>query len=66
VLGGKYTALRGLTSLRGIKVKRPPGPHSASAREPKRSIRMLDILLVALGIALFGLTVGYAYACDWL
>jgi hypothetical protein len=27
---------------------------------------MLDILLIALGIGLFALTVGYAYACERL
>jgi len=27
---------------------------------------MLDIVLIGLGIALFALTLGYAYACDWL
>ncbi|MCK9918324.1 hypothetical protein MXD81_55300 [Microbacteriaceae bacterium K1510] len=31
-----------------------------------RSDPMLDIVLVGLGIALFALTLGYAYACDWL
>jgi len=27
---------------------------------------MLDILLIGLGLGLFALTVGYAYACDRL
>ncbi|WP_257730477.1 hypothetical protein [Rhodoplanes sp. Z2-YC6860] len=31
-----------------------------------RSIPMLDIILLALGLGLFALTVGYAYACERL
>jgi hypothetical protein len=31
-----------------------------------RSIQMLDLTLLALGLAFFVLTVGYAYACDRL
>jgi hypothetical protein len=31
-----------------------------------RSIQMLDVILVALGLGFFALSVGYAYACDWL
>jgi hypothetical protein len=27
---------------------------------------MLDLLLLGLGFVLFVLSVGYAYACDWL
>jgi len=27
---------------------------------------MLDIVLVAAGLAFFGLTVGYAALCEWL
>ena len=31
-----------------------------------RSIQMLDIILLALGLGLFALTVGYTYACERL
>jgi hypothetical protein len=31
-----------------------------------RSIQMLDVILLALGLAFFALSVGYAYACDHL
>jgi hypothetical protein len=27
---------------------------------------MLDIILVAIGLGFFALSVGYALACDWL
>jgi len=27
---------------------------------------MLDIIMLALGLGFFVLSVGYAYACDWL
>jgi hypothetical protein len=30
------------------------------------SMQMLDILMLALGLAFFALTVGYAFACDRL
>ena len=28
--------------------------------------QMLDVILLVIGLAMFGLTVGYAYACDRL
>jgi hypothetical protein len=31
-----------------------------------RSIPMLDVILLALGLGFFAVTVGYAYACDRL
>jgi len=33
---------------------------------PPRSIPMLDIILLATGLAFFVVSVGYAYACDRL
>jgi hypothetical protein len=30
------------------------------------SIQMLDVLLLALGLGFFVLTIGYAYACEQL
>jgi hypothetical protein len=30
------------------------------------SIQMLDLLMVAIGLAFFALSVGYAYACERL
>jgi len=27
---------------------------------------MLDVVMLALGLGFFVLSVGYAYACDWL
>jgi hypothetical protein len=29
-------------------------------------LQMLDVMLLALGLAFFALTIGYAYACDRL
>jgi hypothetical protein len=31
-----------------------------------RSIEMLDLILLALGLGFFVLSIGYAYACDRL
>ena len=31
-----------------------------------RSIQMLDIIMLGLGLGFFALSVGYAYACDQL
>ena len=31
-----------------------------------RSIQMMDIIMLALGLAFFALSVGYAIACDQL
>jgi hypothetical protein len=31
-----------------------------------RSIKMLDIIMLGLGLGFFALSVGYAYACDQL
>jgi hypothetical protein len=33
---------------------------------PKESIQMLDLMLLALGLGFFVLSIGYAYACDRL
>jgi len=27
---------------------------------------MLDVIMLVLGLGLFALSIGYAYACDWL
>jgi hypothetical protein len=32
----------------------------------RRELLMLDVILVALGLGFFALSVGYAYACDRL
>jgi SNF family Na+-dependent transporter len=31
-----------------------------------RSIQMMDLVLLALGLAFFALSIGYAYACERL
>jgi hypothetical protein len=36
------------------------------SRTPGREHTMLDVVLLALGLGLFALSVGYAYACDRL
>ena len=33
---------------------------------PLRSIQMLDVIMLALGLGFFALSVGYAFACDRL
>ncbi|MGL4264187.1 MAG: hypothetical protein ACRCTX_21420 [Afipia sp.] len=33
---------------------------------PPRNIQMLDIIMLALGLGFFVLSIGYAYACDRL
>ena len=38
----------------------------AGARVPLRSIQMLDLIMLAMGLGFFALTIGYAYACDRL
>jgi hypothetical protein len=37
-----------------------------TARYLARSNEMLDVILVGLGLGFFVLSVGYAFACDWL
>jgi hypothetical protein len=34
--------------------------------QPVRRTAMLDLILLAVGLALFALSVGYAYACERL
>jgi hypothetical protein len=36
------------------------------ATSTHRSISMLDIVMLAIGLGFFALTVGYAFACDRL
>jgi hypothetical protein len=33
---------------------------------PKGSIQMLDLIMLAIGLGFFALSIGYAYACDRL
>jgi hypothetical protein len=37
-----------------------------AARRTQRRRQMLDLILIALGLGFFALSVGYAYACDRL
>jgi len=39
---------------------------STAHRAHDRSTTMLDVILLALGLGLFALSIGYAYACDRL
>lgn len=40
-------------------------PADSNGRAAKE-YSMLDIIMLALGLGFFVLSVGYAYACDWL
>lgn len=35
-------------------------------RRPKEHSDMLDVIVLAMGVAFFALSIGYAYACDRL
>jgi hypothetical protein len=35
-------------------------------RRPRGSCRMLDLILIALGLGFFALSIAYVYACDRL
>jgi SNF family Na+-dependent transporter len=37
-----------------------------SLRHLRKGATMLDVILLALGLAFFALSIGYAYACDRL
>jgi hypothetical protein len=42
---------------------------ASAANEHRRAAKehsMLDVIVLALGLGFFALSVGYAYACDWL
>jgi hypothetical protein len=38
----------------------------ARATACQKGIRMMDLLMLAIGLGLFALSVGYAYACERL
>jgi hypothetical protein len=38
----------------------------ARATRPHRSTPMLDLIMLAIGLGFFALSVGYAYACERL
>jgi hypothetical protein len=42
------------------------GIHACCASQLRKEQLMLDILMLALGLGFFVLTVGYAYACERL
>ncbi len=50
--------------MRRDSSEKAPVTHDAVAQP--RSIQMLDFVMLALGLGFFVLSVGYAYACDWL
>jgi len=33
---------------------------------PRGTSIMLDVIVLAIGLVFFALSIGYAYACDWL
>jgi hypothetical protein len=37
-----------------------------SDRKPQGAHLMLDVIMLALGLGFFALSIGYAYACEWL
>jgi hypothetical protein len=39
---------------------------TGSYRRPRGSCRMLDLILIALGLGFFALSIAYVYACDRL
>jgi hypothetical protein len=44
-----------------------PGPVSTGHGELRNgAIQMLDVIMLAIGLAFFALSVGYAYACERL
>ena len=45
---------------------RVPQAQNGAARRVQRSKQMLDVILIALGLGFFALSVGYVYACDRL
>ena len=45
---------------------RSPEKCCSEAKGETRSISMMDILMLALGLAFFALAIGYTYACERL
>ncbi|NVN87810.1 MAG: hypothetical protein HXX15_17165 [Rhodopseudomonas sp.] len=45
--------------------RQPDTPFQPAITEPKER-PMLDIIMLAIGLGLFALSVGYAYGCEWL
>lgn len=41
-------------------------PTANDRRRAAKEHSMLDVIMLALGLGFFALSVGYAYACDWL
>ena len=45
---------------------RPPSAFRPTGKFFARSIPMMDVVLLAIGIVFFALSIGYVYACDRL
>jgi hypothetical protein len=56
--------LRGLDSNQDCTP--PLGIRTNSAASAARSISMLDVVMLAIGLVFFALSIGYVYACDRL
>jgi hypothetical protein len=52
--------------VRASGIGRRVAPHRRARRYPPRSIKMLDLVMLALALGFFALSVGYTIACDRL
>jgi hypothetical protein len=52
--------------LRHIKAGTAGGVVNQPPARAQRSTSMLDVIMLAIGLAFFAVSIGYAYACDRL
>lgn len=48
------------------RAPRDGNPRDGNPSAPRQEQSMLDVILLAAGLAFFAVSVGYAYACDRL
>jgi hypothetical protein len=70
---GRLSAQNRRGAFRSLALPRRAVPHESVARSAQhhallvaRSIKMLDVILLAIGLGFFALSVGYTIACDRL
>jgi hypothetical protein len=51
---------------RAMRARRLAAPFPGTKADPFEECSMLDVLMVALALGFFAVSVGYAYACDRL
>jgi hypothetical protein len=55
-----------LDEIRALPIEASNAQRRGTGTHPQGDIRMLDLILICLGLGFFALSIAYVYACDRL